>query len=175
MLAIPVDGRADAFLPLATRLPAECTDLASVQGVAAVVSRAVCHVADERGVRSQVLDDEARQLDVLALLIRPDVVDTAGLSLAQDKLDRGAVVIDVQPVTHLTAVAVEWQELSIESVRREEREDLLRILVRAVRVRPARDGCVHAEGPYRRKHLQISSCLRRAVGARGPQWIVLTR
>ena len=68
---------------------------------------AVLDVAHKCVVRAELFDDETRELDVLVLLSRTDVVDLACFTLPKDELDRGAVVVDVQPVAHLSAVAVE--------------------------------------------------------------------
>ena len=52
------------------------------------------------------LEDAVRDLEVLELLAA-DVVDLARLALVQDELDGGAVVVRVQPLADLLAVAVD--------------------------------------------------------------------
>src|SRR5437588_5773790 len=79
VVAIPVDRRADAFVPFPPWFPAECAKLRRIQCVAAIVPRAIFDVADQRSVGLELLDDEPRQLDVLVLLARRDVVDGARL------------------------------------------------------------------------------------------------
>ena len=56
-------------------------------------------------------------LDVLALLAAADVVGLARRALAQHELDPGAVILDVEPVADLAAVAVDRQRLALERVR----------------------------------------------------------
>src|ERR671937_790624 len=94
-------------------------------------------VAGRKTVGARQLEDSPCQLEVLELLAAADVVDLAALALAQHDLDRLAVILDVQPVARLPPVAVERQRLAVERVRDEERDHLLRVLVRSVRVRPA--------------------------------------
>ena len=110
---------------------------------------------------------------VLDLLAAADVVDLAGLSRAQDELDPGAVILDVEPVAHLPPVAVEGERLAVECVRREERDQLLRVLVRPVRVRATRDRGVDPEGPHVGRDVEVARRLGDAVGARRPDRVVL--
>ena len=133
----------------------------------------VVDVADQRRIGAEVVDDQPGELDVLVLLVRGDVVHLAGLALAQHELDAAAVIVDVEPVADLLAVAVERQRLAVERVGREERQDLLRILVGPVCVGAARDRSIHPERTHRGEHLEVAACLRRAVWARRPQRIIL--
>ncbi len=57
----------------------------------------------------------------------------------EDVQDAARVILDVNPVANLTAVAVERHRLAVKQIRRKERDQFLRILVRAVSVRAARD------------------------------------
>ena len=99
--------------------------------VAPVVAGTVVDVPDERGIAAGQLDDALRDVEVLALLAA-DVVDLARPALAQDEVDGRRVILGVQPLAHLPAVAVDRQLETVEGVRDEERDDLLGILVRAV-------------------------------------------
>ena len=136
---------------------------------------AVLDPAQERGIGAGQLDQPLRHLEVLVLVAAADVVDLAGPALAQDELDPGAVVLDVEPVPHLAAVAVQRQRLAVERVGDEQRDELLRILVRAVRVRAARDRGVDAERAHIGGDEQVAGRLGRAVRARRPQRIGLAR
>ena len=66
----------------------------------------VVDVADQLRAGAGQLEDPAGDLDVLVLLAA-DVVDLAGRAVAEDELDRGAVVVDVEPLAALAAVAVD--------------------------------------------------------------------
>ncbi len=144
----------------------ERAQLARVEGVAAVVAGPVLDVAHERLVRAGQLEDARDDLDVLALVVTADVVDLPGRALAQDELDPGAVVLDPEPVADLAPVAVDGQRLAVERVRGHQRDQLLRILVRAVGVRAAGDRRVDAERPGVGRDVQVTGRLGDAVGAR---------
>ncbi len=175
MLAVPVDRLAEPVLERALRLPAEPTQLRRVQGVAAIVAGPVLDAAEQRRIGTRQLEDARGDLAVLSLVATADVVGLARSALAKDELDAGAVILHVQPVAHLATVAVERQRLSVERVRDEERDQLLRILAGAVGVRPAGDRRVHAEGADVRGDVEIPGGLRDAVGAGRPQRVVLLR
>ena len=57
----------------------------------------------------------------------------------QDLVDGAAVVFDVQVITHRRTVVVERQRQAVDRVGDQHRNQLLRVLVRSVVVRPARD------------------------------------
>ena len=77
---------------------------------------------------------------------------------SQHEQDAGAVVLDVEPVAHVAAVAVDRQRLALERVEDHQRDQLLGELVRAVVVR--------AVGDQRRQAVGLVS--RRAPGGRRP-------
>ena len=139
------------------------------------MARPVLDAAQERRVGAGQLDQPLRHLDVLVLVAAADVVDLPGAALAEHELDPRAVVLDVQPVPDLAAVAVERQRLAVERVRDEQRDELLRILVRAVRVRAAGDRGGDAERADVGLDEQVAGGLRRAVRARRPQRVGLAR
>src|SRR5664279_6644938 len=111
------------------------------------------------------LDDSLGDLDVLDLVAAADVVDLARPPAAKHRLDAGAVVLDVEPVANLPAVAVKRKRLSVERIGGEERNQLLGILVRAVGVRAARDAGLYAEGADVSGDVQVAGRLGDAVGA----------
>ena len=83
------------------------------------------------------------------------------------------MVRDVEPVAHLAAVAVERQPLALERVRDEERDQLLRVLVRAVGVRPARDRGVDPECPDVRRDVQVARRLGDPTDEIRGRWVAL--
>ncbi len=76
------------------------------------------------------------------------------------------MITDVQPLATLAAVAVHGQVLARERVRDEQRQELLRILPRAVGVGAAGDQRVDTVGAHVGEHLQIAAGLRRRIRAR---------
>ena len=107
------------------------------------------------------------------MLLAADVVDLAGAALAQNELDRAAVVAGVEPFTLLTAVAVDGERFAVERVRDEQGNELLGVLVRAVGVRAARDAGVDPEGADGGEHLHVAAGLRGGVRARRAQRVAL--
>ena len=77
------------------------------------------------------------------------------------------MVVGVQPVAHIQAVAVEGQLLALESVGDEEGDELLRILVGAVGVRAPGDEDGEAVGAVVGEDLKVAARLGRGVGAGG--------
>src|SRR4051812_46507451 len=109
VVAVPGDGRGEALGERPAAAPAERFELGRVERVAPIVARPVVDAPDQRLVRAGQLEDAARDLAVLDLLAAADVVDLSRLALAERQLDPGAVILDVEPVPHLLAVAVERQ------------------------------------------------------------------
>ena len=66
-----------------------------------------------------------------------EVVHLAGNAVSKHEVHAGGVIGHVQPVPALQAVAVHRQRLVVDGVGDEQRDELLRVLVRAVRVRAA--------------------------------------
>src|SRR5206468_9231807 len=67
IVAVPVDRRPDAVLPLSPRCPAERAQLRRVERVAAVVPGPVLDVSDQRRVGVEMIHDQAGELCGLVL------------------------------------------------------------------------------------------------------------
>ena len=129
----------------------------SDQGLPRRSRRAVDHLA-------------VRQLDRARHVVR-----LAGRAVAQDVLDRAGVVGDVQPVAPLEAVAVERQRQVVERVRDEQRDELLGVVERAVRVRAAGDDGVDAVGHDVAPDEELAGGLGGAVRRARREPVVLAR
>ena len=107
--------------------------------------------------RAEAIDD----LEVGALVVPADVVFRlpAGPRSSAEE-DAGAVVVDVEPVAHVAAVAVDRQRLALDGVQDHQRDQLLGELVRAVVVRAVGDAASAAR----------TSRDRRAPGGRRRPW-----
>ena len=82
--------------------------------------------------------------------------------------DPAGEVIDVQPVAHVAAVAVDGQGVASERVEDHQRDQLLGVLARAVVVGASTDNRLQAIGVEVAEHEQVRAGLGRAVRARGP-------
>ena len=123
------------------RSPAQLLlDLGGIDGVAHVMPRAVAHMADQplgaplRAPQSLVheTDQGVDHLDILSLAVTANIVRLAYSALMVDQIYRRSVVIDIEPVAYLTAVAVDRQLTLLTDVIDEEWDKLLGVLVGAV-------------------------------------------
>ena len=113
------------------------------------------------------------QIDVLDLVAAADVVDLAGLALVDQQVDAAAVVLDVQPVALVLAVAVERHRDVVDQVGDEERDDLLGKLVRTVVVRRARHHDRHLVSRPVAVGEAVRARLARRIGIARPQLVGL--
>src|SRR3989442_12607674 len=131
VLPVPVprglQGRGQGMLPRPPQLP----DLVAVQGIAAVMARAVGDMPDQRQRLSKQLEDRLGHLLVGSLVAGAKVVYLSRLALLEHERNALAVVLHIDPIALLKPIAVERQWLILQGVRHEERDELLRVLVGA--------------------------------------------
>ena len=167
VLEVPLDRLLDAVLELRLRLPAELrVDLRRVDGVTAVMALAVGDVLDEAFGLAELFEDSLDDVDVGTLIVAADVVDLADAALLQDQVNRMAVVLDVEPVADVLAIAVNRQLLVGQRVDDHQRDELLWEMVRAVVIRAARDCCRDLVGAMVGHDEQVSTGLRSRIRAR---------
>src|SRR4051794_32400772 len=77
----------------------------------------------------------AHQVEIGRFRLASHVVGLTSAALKQDLFDRAAMVMDMEPVAHLKAIAIDGERLALEDVQDDERNQLLRVLVGAVIVR----------------------------------------
>ena len=148
----------------------------AVDGVAAVVAGAVLDVGDELGVRAATGGrDEARRAARRGCRRRrgslarsaADVVGLADAAVLEHGADGAAVVVDVEPVADVLAVAVDGQGLAVERVVDHQRDELLGKLVGAVVVRAVGGQRRQAVGVELGADEMVAGGLGRGVGAVG--------
>lgn len=167
VLEVPLDRLLDAVLEFRLRLPAELrVDLRRVDGVAAVVALAVGDVLDEVFGLAELLEDGLDDVDVGALIVTANVVDLANAALLQDQVDGMAVILDVEPVANILAVAVDRQLLIGQRVDDHQRDELLREVIRTVVVRAARDRRRDLVGAVIRHDQEVRTGFRSRIRAR---------
>ena len=101
------------------------------------------------------LDD----VDIRHLVMAADVVDLADSALVDNQVNRLAVILDIQPVADVLALAVDRQRLVGKRVGNHQRNQLLREVIGAVVVGAAADGDGQTVGSVIRQHEQIRACL----------------
>ena len=123
----------------------------------------VLDLHDQRPRLAEVLEQQRHDVAVGPLRRPGDVVGLARLAVAQDVVDRRGVVGDVQPLATLQAVAVERQRAIVERVGHEQRDQLLGMVVRPVRVRAAGHHGIDAMGDDVAPDEQLAGRLGRRV------------
>ena len=141
-------------------------NLRRVDGVAAIVAFSVGDVFDEGFRLFERLEDGLDDVDVAALVVAADVVDFADAAFANDEVDGGAVVFDVEPVADVFARAVNRELFVREGVDDHERDEFFREMVGAVVVRAARNRRRQLVGAVISHDKEVGRGLRGAVGAR---------
>ena len=167
---VPVDGGLQALGEVGVgRPPAELAlQFGGVDGVAAVVAGAVGDPVEVLGVAPHGLQDHAQDRDVVPLAVGPDEVGLPHAALREDVPDGRGVVLGVDPVADVLALAVELGAHAVDDVRDLPGDELLHVLVGAVVVGAVGDRGAQAVGAGPGAHEHVGGSLGRAVGARGP-------
>ncbi len=164
VVQIPADGLDDAVCEFCLRQPAKLSvDLCGVDGIAHIMALAVCDVSDEAFGLAKLSTDEPDDVDVAHFVVAADVVDLAGFAASEDKVDGPAVILHVEPIPHVEALAVDGQGFVIEGVGDHQGDELFRELVGAVVVGTATDGHGQAVGAVVGHHQEVGAGLGGAV------------
>ena len=151
------------------RPPAQLAlELGGVDGVAAVVAGAVGDPVEVLGVAAHRLQDHAQDGDVVPFAISSDEVGLPHAALGEDVPDGRGVVLGVDPVADVLALAVELGADAVDDVRDLPGDELLHVLVGAVVVGAVGDRGAKPVGAGPGAHEHVGAGLGRAVGARGP-------
>ena len=166
VVAVPGDGLGQARGEVgAGGLPAElAAELGRVDGVAAVVAGAVAHPVEVVLGAAEGLQDLAQDGQVVALAVGTDEVGLADAAAGEDAPHGGAVVLGVDPVADVAAVAVELGPHAVDEVGDLARDELLHVLVGAVVVGAVGDGGLQPEGAGPGAHEHVRGRLGGAVG-----------
>ena len=169
VLGVPGDGLVQALgeVRVLGRPAQLAAELGAVDGVAAVVAGAVAHPVEVVDRPPHALQDRAQHVDVGLLAVGADEVGFAHLALGEDGPHGARVVIGVDPVAHVAAVAVELGAHAVQDVGDLARDELLHVLVGAVVVGAVGDGGAHAERAVPGAHQVVGGSLGGAVGVRG--------
>ena len=151
------------------RAPAELgLQLGGVDGVAAVVAGAVLDPVEIVGVLAHHLQDHAQDRDVVLLAVGADEIGLAHAALREDGPHGARMVLGVDPVAHVLALAVELGAHAVDDVGDLARDELLHVLVGAVVVRAVRDRGAKPVGARPGAHEHVGGRLGGAVRGAGP-------
>lgn len=162
---VPVDGGLQALGEVGVgRPPAQLAlELGRVDGVAAVVAGAVGDPVEVLGVASHRLQDHAQHGDVVPLAVGADEVGLPRAALGEDVPDGRAVVLGVDPVADVLALAVELGAHAVDDVGDLPGDELLHVLVGAVVVGAVGDRGAQAVGAGPGADQHVGARLGRAV------------
>src|SRR5579883_1971027 len=133
VFAIPGDRLCDAALELHARPPSGLPhQLFARKRIAPVVPGPVRDVLDQALGLSGEREHLAHHLQIGQRAVAADVVDLAGAPAPQDFENAAAMVVHVEPVADLHAVAVNRQRPVLERVRDHQRDQLFRKLIRSI-------------------------------------------
>ena len=161
---VPVDGGLEAPGEVGVRRPPAqlALELRAVDGVAAVVSGAVCDPVEVLGVAAHRLEDHAQHGDVVLLAVGSDEVGLPHVALGEDVPDGAGVVLAVDPVADVLALPVEFRLDPVDDVGDLPGDELLHVLVGAVVVGAVGDRGAQAVGAGPGAHQHV----RGRLGAR---------
>lgn len=167
VVRVPVDGGLQTGLEVRVRgRPTQFgPELRGIDRVSTVVARTVLHPVERVLALSHHLQDHAKHGDVVPLAVRADQVGLADPALGQDRPHARAVVLGVDPVAYVLALAVQLRPLALEDVRDLAGDELLHMLVRAVVVRAVGNCGPQAVRAGPRAHQHVGRGLRARVRA----------
>jgi len=113
------------------RFPTESGELTGIQGVPAVVVLAVGDGLDERVGFAELPTEAPGDFDVFDFVAAGDVIGLTGLAMLDEEINRVAMILDINPIADLPAVAVEGERLVVQRVGDEEGDEFLDVLVGA--------------------------------------------
>src|SRR5947209_8648777 len=140
IFAIPTDSGGEAVRELPPGFPAELLrHFRTVDGVTEVVAGTVSYELDESLGLAEERQDHSGNIDVTHFRAAADVVDLAVVTLVKDDIERATVIVDVDPVADVLALAVHRQRLVGCRLRNHQGNEFLGKLVGAVIVGTAGD------------------------------------
>ena len=175
VLGVPCDGLVQPLREVRVPgLPAQlAAELGAVDGVAAVVAGAVAHPVEVVRGPAHAREYRAQHVDVGLLAVGADEVGLAHLAAGEDGPHGARVVVGVDPVAHVAAVAVELGANAVQDIGDLARDELLHVLVGAVVVGAVANGGAGAERAVPGAHQVVGGRLGGAVGGAGAVWGLL--
>ena len=170
VLTVPIEGDSKTILPGHLLLPAKFVQTSRVDVVAQVIE---CSIFDERHqlifsiFEASQLDQGSGHFNVRLLVGAANVVDQSNFSLEKNDLERSRNVFHVQKVAGVLASTVQCDGTTAKQLIDELRDQLLRVLMRAVHVVSAGDDNGHAKGAVIRLRQELGTGFRRCIRVGG--------
>ena len=140
------------------------------------MSGAIGHIGDEGfilravGAWTQLVEDATDRLDhfeIRALVVSAYIVCLARHALLVHQAERGDMVVDMQPVANVGALAIDRQRLAVQAIEDDQRNELFGEMVGTVVVGTVRDQRRQAVGVVPGADEMVGSSLRGGVGRMG--------
>src|ERR1700741_2400606 len=103
------------------------------------MARAVGNIADQAlarpaGIRNKFVHQRANSThhcDIFALAISADIVAFADAPALSDQEERACMILNIKPVAHVLALAIDRQWFALERIENDQRNKLFRKMTRA--------------------------------------------
>lgn len=141
VLGVPFDRLREARLEVGVlRSPTQLgAQLGRIDRVPTVMARTILHPIERILRLPHHPQNHAKHGDVILFAVRADQIRLADTALGQDCPHARAVVLGMDPVTHVQSLAVQLRTLTVQDVRDLTRDELLHMLEGTIIVRTVRD------------------------------------
>ena len=133
VVEIPLDRFLDPVVEFRRWCPAELIgDFRWVDRIALVMAGAVGDVIDQGFGLAELAQDRLDDLEIGALVVAADVVDLTDTAFSNDQVDRRAMVLDIEPVADVFALAIDRQGLVGQGAGNHQGDQFFREMVGAI-------------------------------------------
>lgn len=169
VVSVPLDGSLEALGEVGVLwLPAQLrTQLRRIDGVAAVVTGTVAYPIKIVGGLAHTLEDGMQNVNIVLFAVGADKVCLAVAALSQDSPYGGRVILGMDPVAHVQAIAIQLWLDAAQNVGDLARNELLHMLEGAVVVRAVGYGSTQTIGSRPRTHQHVTSSFSGAIRRAG--------
>lgn len=123
----------DSLFKRCLRKPAKlAADLVRINRIPEIMALAVFDKCDEILALSQLSEDYADNVNVAHLIVSAHIVDFPYPSLVENQVDGAAVVLHIEPVTHIDALSIDRKAFALQCVDDHQRNELFRKMVRPI-------------------------------------------
>ena len=136
---------------------------------------AILHIFDQALGLAGKLQDLVDHVQIGQGAVAADVIDFALAAFFQNGSDAAAMIVDIEPVAHLLAIAIDRQRPVLEGIGDHQRNQLFGKLIRTVIVGRARDQHRHLVSDEVRPGQQIGPGFGGGIRAAGIEREILGR
>lgn len=160
VLKIPLDGLLDTVSKFCSGKPAKlAVDLGGIDSITHIVTCAVLYVGNKVLALAKLLENDLNDVDILHFVVTADVIYLADRTLVNDKIDRAAVILYVEPVANVNTFTVNRERLVVKRVCDHKGDELFGEVVGSIVVRAAGNGDGKTEGAVISLNKKVCTCL----------------